>query len=323
MLRKFSTWLATMSDPTFATVDDKVPRTGIGHAIGHHGELLQGVFQGHGKRLIRGLITLPLPALSTNARFVPSSGGTVRVQPSGKTKARRAARLALQRLGHSQLGGDLHIESSIPVGFGYGSSTADVVASIRAVVSACSAFLRPATIGRLAVAAELASDSTVFGDEAVLFAQREGTVIEPLGGSFPPLYLLSLGHRSASVVDTLKLPRARYTSAQILQFSVIRGLARHAIEHQDAALLGRVATASATISQQYLPQAGFETALQLSRLHEACGVQVSHSGSLIGILFDASKPEARRHLTSAARAAQAEGFGAVSAYSVFSDGVQP
>lgn len=292
---------------------------GIGHAIGHHGELLQGTFEGHDGRLTRGLITLPLPTLRASATFVPSTAATVQVRPPDKSKARRAAKLALRELGWSHAGGTLVLESSIPVGFGYGSSTADVVASIRAVAAACRAYLRPATIAKLAVAAEVASDSTVFGHEAVLFAQREGYVVEPLGGAFPPLYLLSLGHVSAPIVDTLKLPRARYSSEQIQQFGVLRGLARRAIEHQDAALLGRVSTASATISQGYLPLPGFEIALRLSAVHKACGVQVSHSGSLVGILFDACRPQARQDLDNAMRDAGAAGFCAVAAYSVFCD----
>lgn len=42
---------------------------GVGHAIAHHGELLQGVFEGHDGRLHRGLLTLPYPLRTATATF--------------------------------------------------------------------------------------------------------------------------------------------------------------------------------------------------------------------------------------------------------------
>lgn len=294
-------------------------RPGLGYAIGHHGELLQGVFEGSDGRLHRGLVTLPLPAMRTTATYRPKSGVPIETFPTDKAKAKRAAILALRHLGYPQSGGDLAIESSIPVGFGYGSSTADVVATIRAVASAAGVFLRKSTIAMLAVRAETASDSTVFDEEAVLFAQREGVLLEALGGSFPPLYVLGLSSGGDEAVDTLAHPPARYSDPEIHTFQVLRGLARHAIEHQDADLLGRIATASARISQRYLPKARLENAIALTHRHQACGVQVAHSGSLIGILVDPRKPGARKTLAKLAQDAIQDGFMLTVAHALFAD----
>lgn len=60
---------ATISDPLCATGDTQHPKAGTGHAIGHHGELLRGVFVVGGKRFVRALITLPLPTLRADALF--------------------------------------------------------------------------------------------------------------------------------------------------------------------------------------------------------------------------------------------------------------
>ncbi|WP_343207431.1 hypothetical protein [Aminobacter sp. MSH1] len=60
------------------------------------------------------------------------------------------------------MGGLLTVESAIPSGHGYGSSTADVVASLCAVADAFEMQLRPSVVCRLAVAAERASDGHSF-----------------------------------------------------------------------------------------------------------------------------------------------------------------
>ena len=114
-------------------------------AIAHHGELVQGVFVGDDGRLHRGLVTLPYPRLPSTATFVPTLAAGVTVQPALKTKAAIAARYALKHIG-APPGGDLKVESTIPVGHGYGSSTADVIAAIRAVMTAYGVTLRVGTI---------------------------------------------------------------------------------------------------------------------------------------------------------------------------------
>jgi len=218
---------------------------GIGRATAHHGELLQGVFDGHEGRLHRGLITLPLAAQQSTVTFWPGEEGGLRTRPTNRRKAARAAVLTLEYLGFPDAGGDLTIESDIPVGHGYGSSTADVIATIRATAAAAGATLRRSTVCRLAVAAEGASDAIAFGDQAVLFAHREGSVIEHFGGEYPPLLVVGFRTGGARTIDTDGLPRAHYGPEEIEQFRVLRGLASHAVRQQDPRLIGRVATASA------------------------------------------------------------------------------
>ena len=113
----------------------KTRSIGLAIAIGHHGELIQGVFEGEKARLHRVLVTLPALRLKSEARFETSEITNLTVDPAHKAKAAAAARLTLDLLKTTD-GGTLSIKSSIPVGRGYGSSTADVVAAIRAVSSA-------------------------------------------------------------------------------------------------------------------------------------------------------------------------------------------
>ena len=156
---------------------DGALRIGTGRATGHHGEFLQGVFEGSDGRLHRGLITLPMAREVSVVTFWPRPDGTISTRPENRTKAARAAKLALTHLGLAQAGGELTIESSIPVSHGYGSSTADVVAAIRAVADAAGRTLRSDTVCRLASEAEGASDAIAYDNQTVLFAQREGRAI--------------------------------------------------------------------------------------------------------------------------------------------------
>lgn len=284
-----------------------VERLGRGQANAHHGELIQGVFQDDRGRLHRGLVTLPLRHMSSRAVFQIADRQDVSVVPPEKMKATKAALLALRHLDVHHLGGLLTVESDIPVGHGYGSSTADVIASIRAVADAFETELRPSVVSRLAVEAERASDAIAFEDQAVLFAQREGVVLEHFGDALPPIWVVGFKANEGQSVDTLALPPARYTSEEIQIFAMLRGLVARSIKYQDPNLLGQAATLSAKISQRHLSKAQFATALGMANEFGACGVQVAHSGSLIGLILDASAPgvaDAARKIAATAAAAR-------------------
>lgn len=291
-------------------------RAGKAHAIAHHGELLQGVFEDDVGRLHRGLMTLPLDRVRSVATFKITETSHIKTLPIDRTKAQTAAHLTLEHINRSQLGGNLFLKGAIPVGHGYGSSTADVVASIRAVAAAHDVKLRRSSIGRLAVAAEGASDAIPYEDQAVLFAHREGVIIEHFGGALPPLLVVGFKAYNGKPIDTLGLQPARYGSEEIQLFRILRGLASRSIKFQDPYLLGRVATVSAQISQRHLPKTRFDVALQIARQHHACGVQVAHSGSLIGILLDGAQRTARTKALDLAQTIRDVGFKDVEIHSI-------
>lgn len=318
-----------MSFPNCFPFDSRTPpdhasfrslRVSVGRGIAHHGELLQGVFPDDEGRLHRGLLTLPFPRAESIVTFWPDHGRDILTRPAGREKAAKAAMLTFQEFGHSQVGGCLTIENSIPIGYGYGSSTADVVAAIRAAAAAIGAELHRSRICRLAIAAETASDAIVFGEQAVLFAHREGRALEYFPGDYPPLYIVGFSSRDDPPIDTLALTPARYDGSEIESFRVLRGLARHAIGKQDVELLGYVATASARINQRHLPKRYFEDLLRISEEVGGCGVQVAHSGNLMGILIDAREGDAVYRVGAAAAAARDRGFGDVVRFSVNVDG---
>ncbi|MER5474548.1 kinase [Streptomyces sp. NPDC002685] len=277
-------------------VDHSDWRVGAASAPVHHGEILQGVFTGR-EGSVRGLVTLPSTLHTTRATFTPAPGTEVTVSPGWKGKARRAAELALRELVPADagaVGGHLELTGDVPLCRGFGSSTSDVLSAIWAVKDAFTHPLPPRVVARLAVRAETASDSLMFEDSTVLFAQREGTVIEDFGYRMPPLRVLGFGSRPSNRgkgVDTLALPPARYDGAEVERFALLRDMLREAIQMKDVALLGSVATASAEINQRHLPVPGFDRIRDIQRTCGAVGVQVAHSGDIAGLLFDRDDPE--------------------------------
>lgn len=285
-----------------------IPARGSAYAGAHHGEILQGAFEVTDGGLRRALITLPLRSRHSFALFVPGSKAGIDVSPADRIKAARAAGLALKHLKVRTPGGRLLVRSNIPVGHGYGSSSADVIAAIRAVFDAFSRVAQAETASRIAVAAEAASDAIAFEETSVLFAHREGRVLEYLGGNLPPLALISFKPADALPVATTTLARARYNASEIQLLRCALAAVKRAVRQQDPRLLGKAASLSARISQRHLPKSGFEIALAVADRHRAEGLQVSHSGSLMGIMVDACLPHLNARLSSLASDVKAAGF---------------
>jgi uncharacterized protein involved in propanediol utilization len=263
-------------------------RMGHGEVHAHHGEILQGVFYSSEGVLEQGLVTLPCALYYTRARFRPMRLGPLTVQPGERSRARNAARLALDALGKTGWGGSVRIESNVPPAWGCGSSTCDVLSTVRAVANAFGTTLEPHWLARLSVAAETASDSVMFEpDRTVLFAQRRGSLLQDLGGPLPRAHVLGFNTDAGNGgLETLKLPLCRYSCWEAEAFQGLLGLLRHAVEHGDPRLLGRVATASTLINQRHRPKPLMPELLRIEKSAGALGTQVAHSGTVAGFLFE-------------------------------------
>ena len=276
-------------DPKLSPEKLKEPslKTGRGTAAAHHGEIFQGVLEGASGRLQRGLVSLPCSIFRSEATFYPDLSGVVRVDPVWKIKTQNAVKLALDFLGKHGWGGRLKTRSNVPVGWGLGSSTSDVTAAIRAVADAFRDRVTPKDIAHLAVRAETASDSLMFDERMVLFAQREGVIIEDFNGLLPEIEVLGFNtDPSGNGVNTLDFIPVRYSWWEIEAFRPLIGRLRRAVETQDPYCIGEVATASAKINQKHLPKPRYDEVLLIKDRVGALGLQVAHSGTVVGLLFD-------------------------------------
>ncbi|MFD9515808.1 GHMP kinase [Streptomyces sp. NPDC059979] len=297
---------------------------GAGHASCHHGEILQGVFLDAAGRRCAGLVTLPMTGPGSRAEFTRHPGTPpeqLTVRPGDRTKAARAAVLAVEecarRRREEPCGGELRISGDIPVGLGMGSSTSDVIAVVRAVADSYRVLLPPDAVARLAVRAELACDPLMLDARPVLFAQREGRVLEVLGRRLPPLVVVGCALGGGAPVDTLALPARVHDDTDVRAFERLRTLLRRAVATGDAALLGEVATASARRGQQVLRHPEFDTLADIARRLGAVGVQIAHSGAVAGLLLDPAAPGLRRRVRSCVRALESNGIAATRTFTTF------
>ncbi|WP_284581480.1 GHMP kinase [Streptomyces sp. 2P-4] len=219
------------------------------------------------------------------------------VAPAGRTKAARAAALAVaecaRRAGLPPCGGELRLAGDIPAGLGMGSSTSDVIAAVRAVADAYGTRLPAGAVARIAArAAGPACDPLVPDGRPVLFAQREGRVLEVLGTALPPLLVVGCDLGGGAPADTLALPVREAGEADVRAWERLRALLRRAVAAQDARLLGAVATAGARRGERVLGHPEFEALAAVARRVGAVGVQIAHSGAVAGVLFDAGRAAA-------------------------------
>ena len=258
---------------------------GVGTAGHHHGEILQGALRRAGE-LIPCLITMPARGVGSTARYFRTPGQLWEMVPAWKRKAERAARLTFEHIGE-RLDGRLEVECSVATGIGLGSSTCDVVAAIRAVCNAHGVQLDAAQLARIAIEAEGAADPTMFENEVVLFAQRRGQVLESFGAWIPRYTVLSVDTDAGTAgVDTLSLPLPDYSDAELASLETMIDGVREAFRRRDPAAIATIASQSAMLNQRFVPLRRFREICALAEAYRALGVQISHSGTVAGILFD-------------------------------------
>lgn len=266
---------------------------------------------------MRALVTLPRPDRGSVAVFRPMPGSDVplTVTDEWRRKACAAARLTAERLTGAPLGGVLRVYGDLPPGRGLGSSTSDVTAAVRAVADSLDAVLADDVVAEIAVAAEGAADSVMFGGPPVLFAHRAGSVLERLP-SLPPLLVVGCDTgRAEAGVDTLAHPLPDYTPEEAAHFPVLLDALRAALRAGDAAGVAEVADASARINERFLPKPGIDAIRAAGERTGSLGLQVAHSGTVVGLLFDDLDPVAPNRAARCAELLRDDGFGDVSVFS--------
>ena len=270
------------------------PRPRLGQArevVGtHFTEILQGKFELEKNVPIRGLVTLRCNALRSAASVRVTIGDPrIVVWPRHCKLAAQACRNTLRYLGEHGTGARIALRSNIEKGIGAGSSTADVVATIKATAAALSHVLPPGVVAHLTVDTESASDPIMYPDtQECLFAHRSGTEIERFSGKLPALDVV--GIVDGTPVETLSHKPADYSRQQISEFEGLRVRLRAAITSGNVGEVGAIALRSAEINQEFLLKPRFELWKRLARASGAVGISVSHSGSAVGFLFDAADP---------------------------------
>ncbi|WP_244204359.1 kinase [Streptomyces africanus] len=252
--------------------------TGTGRAHGTFGELLQGVLEENG---LDFLVTFPI-SLATTADFQLIEGaGEITVRPAHKRKAQALAQRILR---DRQVGGGglLTLISSIPVGKGLASSSADLVATARAVGDSLGIQFTESEIEALLRDVE-PSDGVMY-QGIVAFYHRQVRLKERLG-FLPPLTIVA--HDIGGMVDTVLFNRSPkpFDAADRKEYSRLLDQLREALLHGDLDTVGKVSTRSARMNSKVIARDYFDDILRICHEVDGLGLVLAHSGTNLGILL--------------------------------------
>jgi uncharacterized protein involved in propanediol utilization len=280
------------------TIDERrVAATGVSTAFGTFGELLQGVLPEDDGDF---LVTLPVARWST-ARFeLTPDEPELTVGPVHKKKALRLARMIMDDSGRPG-GGVLHIDSTLPEGKGLASSSADLVATARAVANALGEPMPPRRIE--SYLARIEPTDGVLYPAIVAFHHRSVRLRAELG-SLPPMTVVGIDEGGA--VDTVAfnaIPKP-FTAADRRSYVRLLDRVTRAVARRDLPEVGRVATESARMNQVLRHKRSLEPMIRICEEIGGLGVVIGHSGTSLGILLDTSAPDNASRLAAAAQRCQ-------------------
>ena len=251
---------------------------------GSCGELVQGLLEGE-----YFLVSCPVDFFTTVSVEIfageLSAGGPGVDAPDDCPKTAAAVKATLAHLSRTEVSVHVSVNNPIPRSKGLGSSSADVAAAIAATAMALGNDLLPQDVARLAISVE-PTDGVMFPGLA-LFDHKEGKKMEALGPP-PPMELVALDF--GGTVDTLEFnqtDRRQSWESVALETTEALELVRSGILNCDPALVGRGASISARSGQQVLHKPELSQVMDFAADMGAMGVNVAHSGTVIGILLDA------------------------------------
>lgn len=262
--------------------EDLGDTVGTGAAFGTFGELLQGVLPEEDPHF---LVTFPIDHWTT-ATFHARTAPGIEVRPAHKHKSRRAAQLALEA-GGMPGGGVLELSSALPEGKGLASSSADLVATVRAVGDAMGLAFPASRIEDILRRIE-PSDGVMY-DEIVAFHQRSVRLRRRLG-KLPPLTVV--GFDEGGQVDTISHNRLPipFDSAGRREYARLLDELSEAMAGGDLATVGRISTRSALLNSRVRARRDVEHLVGLCRDLEGVGLALTHSGTMLGIVFADDDP---------------------------------
>jgi uncharacterized protein involved in propanediol utilization len=284
-----------------------------GVSFGSYGELLQGIFPDDDREF---LVTLPIDRYAVAHFFPRESGGPLEVFPGWKTKSLQVASLLLRNRSR-RIGGQLYLASEIPCGKGLSSSSADLVATARAIES----YLKT----RIPLDELCQSLSQIEPTDAVMFCESvtychvKGALFERLG-TLPRVTILSLDE--GGCMDTLEchrrgtsvLPERRREFGALLE-RLRSGFQRNALQE-----IAAVSTRSAYINQETNPKRHLERVHSICERTGGAGLVTTHSGTCLGILYDGARPG--READIARAAAELRTYGRVDIHSTVAQPVE-
>jgi L-threonine kinase len=245
---------------------------GAGRAFGTFGELLQGTLPDG----VDFLVTMPIDRYAT-AWFRLDPTGPLLVFPSHKSKSLTLARSML-----GGAGGTLVVDGDLPVGKGLASSSADLVATARAVGGALGLSTDPSAVEDWLRPIE-PTDGVMYAG-VVAFEHRRVRLRRFLG-VLPPLTVVAVDEGGQVDTVAFNMTPKPYTDADRREYAHLLETMSEAIRTNDLPTIGRVATRSAVLNQRLAPKRNLDAMIRIARDSGALGIVCAHSGTMTGVLL--------------------------------------
>ena len=179
----------------------------------------------------------------------------------------------------------LDLKSNIPIGKGMASSTADIGATIKATLSILNKKLNDEEISLIASEIEPT-------DSIILY---KNSIFNPLNGRVKK-YLSSFDNGRVIILEPKEILETKiirsnpnYLNIKLENKSIIKksfNLLEKGLKNNDLKLIGEACTLSSLANENIHKKPYLNEIIEISESMNAYGVNIAHSGTVIGILID-------------------------------------
>jgi len=247
-------------------------------APGSCGELAQGTMDGK-----NFLITCPIDVYSEvtviTDVYTPRHAGNKVLTAIDKTIQ------YLQIKGRSFY---VSIKSDLPIGKGMASSSADISATCQCIALSAGTLLTPDEIADIALSIE--PTDGIFYPGIILFDHIHGSIRQYLGDVIPMhIVIFDVGGEINTLHFNKRHDLKKLNEVNECQVRQAVYLIRKGFATKDISLIGKGATISALANQNILFKPHLEEMITIGLSWGAVGVNIAHSGTVVGVLFPISK----------------------------------
>lgn len=214
---------------------------------------------------------------------------------TGPIKSRRAMELVFEKFNipvEESKKISLNINSQIPIGKGMASSTADIGATINATLSMLGKSLTGEEISKLAVKIE-ATDSLLLNRHSI-FNPLTADIKKYMGGIDNAKVVIL---EPDDILDTKSIRMTpNYRMYKMQNKEIIResfSLLDEGLAKNDLSLVGKACTYSSLANENIHKKPFLKEIIQISDKFGCYGVNIAHSGTVIGILMDKEMDDKR------------------------------
>ncbi|MGM9535600.1 MAG: serine/threonine protein kinase [Intestinibacter sp.] len=214
---------------------------------------------------------------------------------TGPRKSRRAMELVFEKFNipvEESKKISLNINSQIPIGKGMASSTADIGATINATLSMLGKSLTGEEISKLAVKIE-ATDSLLLNRHSI-FNPLTADIKKYMGGIDNAKVVIL---EPDDILDTKSIRMTpNYRMYKMQNKEIIResfSLLDEGLAKNDLSLVGKACTYSSLANENIHKKPFLKEIIEISDKFGCYGVNIAHSGTVIGILMDKEMDDKR------------------------------